>query len=328
MVVDNYEDETSGEDMQYDGSDEEYELEDVDEEFGAAQVKENEQQDNLSPNTMFVKNYGDRPDISYKGPQEHGTLDQWLAAIKNGTDPKLNGFKYRNRQGFIGTSLASPSVYMNYAGSATLARTKSQAADNDQYPHQATHTLFSNEGGFDAGFQHPVSTHHASAFSSLGLNPEDDPFIDHTVHTPPYAPNPYDMAQQFGGNDTPPYHLNDYSDMSALYTYEAQGSHNSIMTSSGNNQYSQGDSDFVNASGKIYEDPQEQAGQSREMMDYGDGWNAGNSSQLDAHISFQDHGYQHPLDENGDNDHPEGLPSPSYVDYDDQTSYGGAVYHQ
>jgi hypothetical protein len=44
-------------------------------------------------------------------PQEHGTLDQWLATMKGSTNPKPNGPKYRNSQGFIDTSLVSPLVY-------------------------------------------------------------------------------------------------------------------------------------------------------------------------------------------------------------------------
>jgi hypothetical protein len=105
--------------------------------------------------------------------------------------------------------------------------------------------------------------------------------------------------------------------------YENQGPGNSLPTSSGSTEY---ESDFNKAPGRILEGSEEHAGQSTEMVDYGDGWNTGNPSQMDAHMGYEEHGYEsnHHYEDNDEYGHL----SPGYVDYDDQASYGGATYHQ
>jgi hypothetical protein len=196
-----YEDDATEADIQYAEDDEAYEEVDEDYEEPAEDGVHQEELQFVSPNSLFKKHFGELPDISYRGLFEHGTLDEYSAAIKAGTDPKLNGQKYKKSSSFITSNLASPLVHMTYAESVALAQANSQPSNL----LSAADALFTNANSFAAaGIHLPVPMHLNSQFGALGLD-SDDPFEDHPVHTPQYAPQPYDMAEQIAKNHTPPY---------------------------------------------------------------------------------------------------------------------------
>lgn len=198
-----YDDDATDADIEYAAADEEYdEVDEAYEEVAEGGDQQDEHQF-LSPRSLFEKQFAGLPDISYRGPFEHGTLDEYRAAIEAGTDPKLNGRKYKNRSEGVYPNLVSPSGHMTYAESVAYAQASSQASDFQP----ATEALFTNANSFaGAGIHHPIPTHLNLKFGALGLDPSDDPFVDRSIHTPPHAPLPFDMAQQLAGNCTPPYH--------------------------------------------------------------------------------------------------------------------------
>lgn len=174
----------------------EYEEEDEYEETGEEEHAEDNVHQLVSPNTQIVNSITGMPNAGYQGTKEHGTFAEWFDAVQSGIDPRVNGTNYKLSQG--GNN--------NNAESDAFSRTDSQASDYLANHYAAAQTQFANANGFGAVMQRPFRTQLGSQLQSLGLNPHDDPFVDHSVHTPPHASQPYDMTQQLAGDNTPPYH--------------------------------------------------------------------------------------------------------------------------
>jgi hypothetical protein len=190
------EDDTDG-DIDHDQSHQEYEEHRYEEEDQYEETSEEEHaEDNahqlVSPNTQIENSISEMPDASYQGEEEHGTFMEWYHAVHSDIDPRVNGTNYKDSQGCNTTN----------AESDAFSRADFQAPDYLANSDAAAEAQFANTNGFDA----IMHRHFQTELESLGLNPHDDPFVDHSVHTPPHASQPYDMAQQLAGDNTPPYH--------------------------------------------------------------------------------------------------------------------------
>jgi hypothetical protein len=134
---------------------------------------------------------------------EHGTLDEYSAAITAGTDPKLNGFKYRNISGYFDLNLVGPSVHMTRSAEGVAhARAKFQTSDH----HPTVQASIKNPNSFaTAGVDRSVAMNPHSQLMARSLHLENDMFFDRLMNTSSYEPQPYDLPHEIVRDGTPDY---------------------------------------------------------------------------------------------------------------------------